>query len=293
MIIIRLKGGLGNQAYQYAAAKSLALRKNKKLYLDLSYLLMDRLRDYCLDVFPNINETEIILTKEISKKLTRIKKVFLAANGKPANKTSTYYYLEKKLQFTELDYIDEDIVYLDGYFQGEKYYLDIKDKILHDFYLPEKRESKNAQLLNDIKNTESISIHFRRGDYISDPQVRKDMDNICTFDYYQKAINHIQSATAKRLHFFVFSDEIDWVKKNFIMPPKFNVIYVESYPEFGEATDMWLMSKCKHNIVANSTYSWWGAWLNTNKNKIVCAPSKWHIDRVSDDDLIPERWIKI
>lgn len=289
MIIVRLRGGLGNQAYQYAAAKSLALRKNKELYIDISYLDFDRQRDYALRVFPNIKETVIKLTQRTSDELIRLKRV--SSNPAGTQLISTHYYKEKELKFTDLNYLNEDIIYLDGYFQGEKYYLGNEGDIIKAFDLPERRLSLNSRFIDSIKETESVSVHFRRGDFISNPLVRRMKDNICTFQYYRECMRYIGRRIAKDLHFFIFSDELGWVKENFIPPAGYKITYVESFPEYKEATDMWLMSKCKHHIIANSTYSWWGAWLNTNNEKIICAPAKWRTDRVSDGDLIPCNWV--
>ncbi|MCK4744844.1 alpha-1,2-fucosyltransferase, partial [Candidatus Parcubacteria bacterium] len=178
-------------------------------------------------------------------------------------------------------------IYLDGYWQSEKYFKNIENSIRKEFTLKNDLQLKAKKLLRKIKNTESISIHIRRNDYISHKPANQ-YHGVCHLSYYKKAINVI----IKKIddpHFFVFSDDIDWCKKN--LKIKFPTIFVEGNKDY---EDLILMSKCKHNIIANSTFSWWGAWLNNNPNKIVIAPKKWFRKKsINTKDLIPKTWIKI
>lgn len=140
----------------------------------------------------------------------------------------------------------------------------------------------------EIKNSNSVSLHIRRGDYVALSKSKKG-HALCPISYYKKAIENI----AQKIHnprFFIFSDDIQWVKENLAI--KYNAEYIDFNRDYPER-DIILMKHCKHNIIANSSFSWWGAWLNENPNKIVIAPKRWMNNLESSDDLIEPNWIKI
>jgi hypothetical protein len=175
--------------------------------------------------------------------------------------------------------------YLDGYWQNELYFKDIEKTIRSDFQFVRPIDERNKNIAELIKNSNSVSIHIRRGDYINNQLY----SGICTEDYYQKAIRFI-NAKLKNKTFFVFSDDIQWCKSHFNSD---NFHFVQGNEGTNSYKDMQLMSYCKHNIIANSSFSWWGAWLNNNLGKIVIAPERWLNVGYSTKDLIPEEWIKI
>jgi len=145
-------------------------------------------------------------------------------------------------------------------------------------------------MANEILGKESISVHFRRGDYVTDPQTNK-IHGTCSFDYYHQAIDDICKYTSNP-HFFIFSNDPQWVKDNFSLPYPMQIITLNGpeKPHF----DLYLMSLCKHHIIANSTFSWWGAWLSTNKDKRVYTPKRWYnVDYIDQKDGFPDSWIKI
>jgi hypothetical protein len=175
----------------------------------------------------------------------------------------------------------------DGYWQSQLYFDQIKDDVRVAFVFDQKLLNiRTLQVAKDIMNSNSVSIHIRRGDYLDHSEF---FENICTLDYYKKAILYITNRT-KECRFYVFSDDIEWCRNNI----KYlgDLKFIDFNIETDSWQDMYLMSICKHNIIANSTFSWWGAWLNNNSEKMVLAPSRWMNDQ-SFENLIPKTWIKI
>lgn len=175
-----------------------------------------------------------------------------------------------------------------GYWQTEKYFCHIEKEIQATFeFKRELLSPETARFLRRIIETNSVSIHIRRGDYLS--EINQGLyGGICTEMYYAKAITYICNKIDQP-SFFVFSNEIDWVKNNVDIP---NPTYIDFNNGADSWQDMFLMSQCKHNIIANSSFSWWGAWLNRNTNKIVITPSRF-INLEEDSDIIPDTWIRI
>jgi hypothetical protein len=191
-----------------------------------------------------------------------------------------FYFDEKMLSLTT--------GYLDGYWQSYKYFDDIREVLLNEFTLVNEMNLENKLICKKITELNSISIHIRRGDYVKE---KKNMTiyNVFGLEYYHQAIEFI-SKKISNPYFFVFSDDLDWAKKNLQLT---NVTYVDVNLTQNPENDLILMSKCKHNIIANSTFSWWGAWLNQNSEKIIIAPRKWMSTVESLDDLYPDDWIRL
>ncbi len=181
-------------------------------------------------------------------------------------------------------------VHLHGYWQSEKYFRDIRETILEDFTFTPPLNSRNQKILEKIKKTNSVSVHVRRGDYVMDPKTHE-FHGVCGPDYYQKAVK-VVSKKVENPTFYFFSDDIRWVEKN--LKTKVENTYVDWNTGEKSFVDMQLMSSCKHHILANSSFSWWGAWLNRNKDKMVVAPKQWFQDPSMDTrDLIPEGWLTV
>jgi hypothetical protein len=286
MIIVKLNGGLGNQMFQYAIGKHLAIKRNTRLKLDLSFFETQTLRSYQLDVF--CIAEEILTAREylhyfpqpssnIFKNIWRglIKKLY-----------GYEMILEKHFNFQPQILNLKGNVYLDGYWQSEKYFKEVENTIRACFRLKE-GTPKAKDTIDKIKECNAVAIHFRRGDYVDNTTTNK-VHGTCSPEYYQKAITFIADKIKEPV-FFIFSDDLNWVKNNFQIA--YEHYFVEEYEGH---RDMELMSLCKHNIIANSSFSWWGAWLNENPDKIVIAPMKWmNIRERNTDDLIPDSWIKI
>jgi hypothetical protein len=181
--------------------------------------------------------------------------------------------------------------YLDGYWQSEKYFGDVADVIRKDFTVKRAPSAANAAWLDRIGATVSVSIHVRRGDYVTNADANK-FHGTCGIDYYQRAVQMLSSRLGGRPEFFVFSDDPAWVRANLDLGSHPHH-YVTNNDAQTNYEDLRLMSSCRHHIIANSTFSWWGAWLNASPDKVVVAPRRWfRADEMDDRDLVPSGWVR-
>ncbi len=296
MVIVKLMGGLGNQMFQYAVARRLAHVNKAPLKLDLSWFENiphgDTCRKYELHVFECLQD---VATPEEVKALRgadigkwpKVAKSFLKSIGLFTNPA---YIKEKFFHFDpELLGLSGDI-YLDGFWQSAKYFEDVEEIIRADFTIRLAQDPLNNELGDTIQSCESVSIHVRRGDYINDEKTGC-FHGITSMDYYNAAITEVTSRLHNP-HFFVFSDDSSWAKSNLTVDVPMTCL-THNGPENGYE-DLRLMSLCKHHIIANSSFSWWGAWLANNHTKMVFAPKRWfHNPGVNTDDLIPGNWIRL
>ena len=290
MIAIRLIGGLGNQMFQYAAGRRAAYVNGVPLKLDIGgYKNQTGItpRKYMLSIY---NVQESFATEREINKLKKnniiqriLKKIYPVSTKKS--------YIREKDHNFDLDILKiNDNSYLEGYWGSEKYFKDIEEIIRNEFTFKNKPDPTNQKMISRINNCNSVSIHVRRGDYVKDEKTNK-YHGVCNLRYYLKSVAFIAKKIIKP-QFFIFSDDPLWTKQNLHL--KFPSIYVDHNVGRKGYEDMRLMSKCKHNIIANSSFSWWGAWLNNNKNKIVIAPKKWFNDKTIDTrDLIPKDWARL
>jgi len=255
MIGVNLAGGLGNYLFQISAAYSFALDNNDTLIIDESKIVTvhKHMSTYKTNIFRNLNYGLVFYEN---------------------------YYQEPFFHYKEIPTIKN--LFINGYFQSEKYFKNNRNKILDLFSIDENSLRYINEKYKDIDFLNSTSLHIRRGDYKNLPLHHP----ICEMSYYHKAIDII-----KPENLLIFSDDINWCKESF-KDYKNNIIYIDNNPDYIE---LWLMSMCKNNIIANSTFSWWGAWLNNNNKKIVVAPSRWFGSAIKHEikDLLLEEWIKI
>ena len=288
MIIVKLIGGLGNQMFQYATARRLAFKHDTALILDLSSFETYKLHNYALNHF-NIN-AQIAIPKQLGlcrsdSRLSRLRRIFLRSNSHDSN-----YIKEKNFNFDREILELSDNVYLDGYWQSEKYFKDIENIIKKEFRLEYELDEKNREMADYISNCESVSIHVRRGDYVTNSVINA-FHGTCDMDYYLRCISLLKNKI-KDPHFFIFSDDPEWVKINLNID--FPTIFITHNGPEKNYEDLKLMSLCKHNIIANSSFSWWGAWLNDNPQKIVIGPLNWFRDnKINTRDLMPEYWNRL
>jgi hypothetical protein len=286
-------GGLGNQMFQYAAAKSLAINRKTPLKIDLSFLLENHLaqeftyRKYELNKFAlNI---EPIGKNELDKFLGKTKSSGLSHKLK--NLINPYIiYEESNLDFDPSVLNLSSNTYLDGYFQSEKYFFNISDQIKIDFAFVGTLNGNNIKAIQKIKTSNSIAVHVRRSDYITNLS-SSHFHGVCPLEYYENAINYLKQKLEFPLFFF-FSDDMEWTRENFKNLD--NKVFVDINNSEAGYDDLRLISHCKHQIIANSSFSWWGAWLNDNPRKIVIAPKKWFAAyQVKLSDRFPADWILI
>ena len=303
MILVRLQGGLGNQMFQYAFAKMLAVKNKTGVKIDLTLLenaKKDKFgiqRDFDLDIFsltPDFaSKTEAAYFNgypdgNLLQKL--IFKLSSVLNPRNLIVQSNHDFDEKQLSI-----VDNSCIV--GRWQSEKYFFTINELVRKDFQLKEEfiPQTKVCEMIRN--NPKAISLHVRRADYVlgeSNKVVRNDLPyGNLEVDYYKKAIQRLLEQVDAP-NFFIFSEDMDWAKKNLDFIP--NKTFVESErSKIGMAHDLYLISQCKHHITSNSTFSWWGAYLSNSKDKIVIAPKQWSStkEEYTPPYIIPENWIKV
>ena len=286
-------GGLGNQLFQYATGRALALKHQTELKLDLSFLNSDpnnvyTKRELELQVFhisasiASSKELQVYYKRTIIRKI--IDKLF------PKLPLKDFIANQKGCEYDEAFEAYSNNTFLNGYWQSEKYFSSIREVLLKELVI-KKDMTDQCKLTKDlILNSNSVSLHIRRGDYVSNKNAIIS-HGILPLEYYDKAMVHLNSLY-KDLKVFVFSDDINWVKANLKLTNE--CVYVDFNTTENSVFDMYLMSQCRHNIIANSSFSWWGAWLNQNSQKTVIAPEKWFADKnLNTKDLIPTSWLKM
>lgn len=289
MIVVSVIGGLGNQMFQYAFAYAVSQEKKSTLKLDIRAFDNYHLRQYQLDQYSIVGE---IATSDESdrlkyKKESLLGSIFRKMLRKPKRLASTYYK-ESYFQFDKTVFNTQGDIYFEGYWQSEKYFKKYREDILRIFTLKESIHYKTKQYQQKINNAESVSLHIRRGDYVTNTHANR-MHGTCSVEYYCKAIYFLKNKLSNPC-FFVFSDDLVWAKENLSFMDQ--ILFIELEKNTPDHEEMYLMSLCKHNIIANSSFSWWGAWLNQNPNKIVIIPQRWFMDAtINTNDLIPKSWI--
>lgn len=283
MIISRIIGGLGNQMFQYACGYALAQRHRVPYFLDIRGFRNYQLRNFLLGHF---NISASTNDGDHLPSLTQIGSAWVRFFPTLYRPTGLRIYREKSLAYDPAISTAGNNIYLDGYWQSEKYFQSVSDELRQEFRLKVPLDRTNEQLLDRMKNEESISLHVRRGDYVNHPVYAT-----CTLSYYHNAL-----ATIRAKHpdatVYVFSDDPGWVKDN--IQTDGVTTYVTNNQGANDFKDLVLMSACKHHIIANSSFSWWGAWLGTDAGKIVIAPNAWYTDPTKNTrDLLPKDWLTL
>lgn len=288
MVVIRIWEGLGNQLFQYAYGRALELRTGQKVCFDIERCFAQQLegkriqRKYELDKFR-------VRVRDYSK----TKSIFFFLKQSNVVENLLYFYAKEcifPIRFIqEKDTLYKDYLkdvsgccYLMGWFQNEQYFKEYRDILLREI-VPREKIRISKSLKDSLNNRNTVSIHVRRGDYLKN-------NNVLPLFYYKHAIKYMEDKVLNPL-FLVFSDDIQWVKNN--MDFQSEVIYVSQESHLEAYEELFVMSRCKHNVIANSTFSWWGAWLNTNKDKIVVGPKVWNNGAKDQDNIMPSEWIRV
>lgn len=285
MIIVNLKGGLGNQMFQFAAGKALSIKNNDTLKIDISSLSFAKERGYIhrdFDLQYFNTGAEVAELDEVNP--IRYPKGYIS---KILEKINTKIFKKYYVAFDEEITQKTGDIYLNGYFQSEKYFENYKDQIRECFTLNHELRGGVNDYLKKIKDDPfSVSIHIRRGDYVHNPE----FGGVCTNEYYKNAKELILKSIPNA-NFYIFSDDVNWVQQKIFFGENMNYLH-SYYPKDSE--ELYIMSCAKHHIISNSSFGWWGAWLGTNEDKIVIAPKEWvNKGKERFKDIVPETWIRI
>lgn len=298
MVIVQLLGGLGNQMFQYALGKHLALLNKSELKLDTSILLNWKPgkhavnRGFDLDIF---NLSPVFASRREIRKyhtdgFTLQEKLFFRIREKIFG---NQIIKEKHFHFDASILDHRGDVYLSGTWQSYKYFKDIEAELRNDFHFRLPVSLKAQSVMQKIKQVNSVCLHVRRTDYLSVAASAKIMASL-SMEYYTTALQVMKERAGNDMEIFIFSDDIEWCRDNFsfITHP---VCFIDHQNAGNKISDhLQLMAACRHHILANSTFSWWSAWLNANPSKTVIAPRQWFSDEsVNTNDLIPPAWIRI
>lgn len=292
MIVVKLLGGLGNQMFQYAIGRKLSLIHNDELFLDCSFFDEKGThtpRDFELDIFDiKASRPDNSILKKFESEQPSV--VTRAIHRLLSKKIEPKSYFEKGHAFQQELFNLRGDIHLIGYWQTEKYFNDVEQEIRKDFSFIHPPTGKNAELLTQIDNCNAVSLHIRRGDYVTN-NAANTFHGLCGLDYYKAGVEYIKSKH-DNIQLFVFSDDISWAKEN--LKYDLPMTFIDHNSGKNSWEDMRLMSHCKHNIIANSSFSWWAAWLNNNGDKIVVAPKQWFTDSsINTQDVVPSTWIKL
>ncbi len=297
MIIARLRGGLGNQLFQYAAGRALAAHHRVELKLDLYTYTKHPYRKFELDKF-NIDAVEA--TRAEVHHFTGSNPILRYLNKRDNYFRCKAVFAQPHYHFYPDFFALPNDIYLSGYWQSEQYVDGIGSLIRKQFTPKTPLDSRNEELQKIIESKHSVAVHVRRGDYSAAGY--SSFFGVLPEDYYTQAIDEVRRRVGNPAFYF-FSDDIAWCKSNFGTS---GAEFIEHNTGSEAYKDMLLMASCNHNIIANSTFSWWGAWLNSNPDKVVIAPKQWFksnfLDRkepvyasrvYNTKDLIPETWIRL
>jgi hypothetical protein len=286
MIVSRLIGGLGNQMFQFAAGRALAMRLGVPFRIDRRAFSTYQTHAFGMDCF-NVELADATPRQlpnwHAEGRVQRLLRNFLPA--------PIFVYGERSFTFEPKVLALPDGTYLDGYWQTEKYFSDFADVIRADFTVRHVPSDANRWWLEEISRTHSVSLHIRRGDFVTNPSAAT-VHGTCGLDYYERAVTYLREVTGIDPVLYVFSDDLDWVAANLRLPYVLHLVRENDAATNYE--DLRLMKTCRHHIVANSSFSWWGAWLDGRTDSITVAPERWFAAGTPDaSDLVPQRWVRL
>jgi len=294
MVIVKIKEGLGNQLFQYAAGRGLAQQLGTELMLDTSFYedkgrySRAHVRQYQLDKFNISTVTLSPRTKYWIGQLRRHR--FTPVRALTHMSGIIRFEVDKECGFDETLRHKGRNLYLDGYWQSERYFADIREAVREEFSFRESAGPHLEPMLAQLNETGSVCVHIRRGDYHS-TAIGLEQHAICDVDYYKSGMAYVW-ARIPHAKFFLFSDEPEWVQSNF--PVADNLVIVSGRASRSDIDDFRLMTHCRHFVIANSSFSWWAAWLGKQKDKIVVAPRLWRRFREAlDKAIVPDGWVRL
>ena len=297
MVTVFLRGGLGNQMFQYAAGLALAKKRGDELRLDTVFLSDRFPRRYF--TFRTFDLEDVFMIEPRLTPLSRLASAvripgfwlgidLLEMNLGKGMGTVNIAYQNEREGFEGNIFPTAKNIVLYGRWESERYFADAKSDVRDAFQFRHALSGEAERIRTMVRSSNSVSVHIRRNDFLGKEREGGKAVNVGKI-YYDSAFEHLASRV-KDPHYFVFSDDVEWCKKNISLP---SVVYLDSATAGPKASfHLALMSQCKHNVIANSTFSWWGAWLNQNPEKIVVAPRHWpQLSEKAGRDVVPRGWV--
>lgn len=292
MIVTHIIGGLGNQMFQYAMGRALSLQNRRALKLDISdfenYKLHQGFELQRLFNAPISIATPSEIRDVLGWQASRFAKPWVMRPTLSGLRRNSFVVEPHFNYWPQISTVPSEC-YLHGYWQTEKYFERSTFEIREDFTFKFPLKGRNSELAEHMTRGNSVSLHVRRGDYVRNSRTNA-THGVCSIEYYQSAIEYILERV-KHPILYVFSDDIEWVKQN--LRTHLPTEYIDHNQGAASHFDMRLMSLCRHHVIANSSFSWWGAWLNPDPNKIVIAPRKWFAANIDTGDLLPATWTRL
>ncbi len=276
-LIVAFSHGLGNQMFQYAFYRNL-LQRGRNVKADLSAYIKPGMMAFELcTVFPGIRLERCDPNKKERYLQEGYGRIYIEAPPRG----------QVKVTFKP-ELLEMESGYIEGFHCSYRYPEMIREELSEEFKFPYQQDLELCEWKERLEQEETVAVHIRRGDFL-DPKYCREIGNICTDDYYRRAIEHMKKCRPN-IRFCFFSNDVKWVKHNIKVE---NAIYIEKnmFMRYHDWYDMFLMSVCRHNIIPNSTFGWWGAWLNRNQDKIVVAPKRWR-NRWEAQDWCPAEWVR-
>lgn len=295
-ITIKIMGGLGNQMFEYAMLRSMSLEYNSKAIADLSGITNKTHNVYSLDNFNISNEVDFIpKRKSIRNTINYLLYGFYYVFIQKRKCNLKYIKFQNKIirnfgmccipdGYIDIGKVKCKNKYFFGYFQSNNFFKKYEKIIREELQVKTPPKKSNAKLLEEISNCESVCLHIRRGDYVGTNH------QVCTIEYYLKAINEMNKIVKKPIY-YIFSDDIKWVRENIVFDKKDNIVYIDKKNDNYE--ELRLMYTCKNFIISNSSFSWWASFLSKNEKKNIISPSVWTRNENIPCDMIDKNWIKI
>ncbi len=276
MVVVSIQGRLGNQMFGFALYRQL-VKMGKEVYVDFLHEPLINFFDFQYNVIDKATALEYLKDREHRNIIKRWEYRIFPQRCR--------CYEEKATGVFDKNVLRLDDVYLNGYWQSERYFADAAEEVRQMYRFPNLFNDYQKKMLDEIESRQSVSLHIRRGDYLEHPELY----GTITMEYYVRAMEYIQERK-ENVCFYIFTNDIPWARQNFKGE---NIFVIEdSGDSITDNLDMTLMAACKDNILANSSFSWWGAWLNQNQDKIVIAPKEWEVNR-STRDIWCKGWLRM
>ena len=286
LIIMKVMGGLGNQLFQYALGRTLALRLGADLAFDLRDLGPRAMRAYGLDAFDIV--ARVAQREEIAR-LRGSHGLLARLRRRPWVPAPTYLRERALWTYTPEILPHAGEAYLDGFWQSESYFREAEVQLRKDLVLRRPLSAGDEELGTEMQSADSVSVHIRRGDYVSDEGSRRFYGDFSPA-FLEAAVALLLAPSERRPRFYLFSDDPQWVGRNVTLPGPTTIV---SDGLRSPQHELCLMARCRHHIVTNSTYSWWGAWLGRQEGGITVGPRRWNVAGVPTPDIVPDWWVTI